>query len=190
MKYLLSLALVSLVLVGCDRIEGQLNITKEFKLINNRGVATTLAVGTYNADIDSNSKTRFTLRLNNDSNQKYVFNHSGNIPSNGNFKVESKVSGQPVDLNGTVTTRVTESQVQQRFETCSYQVQICQQTPNGNVCTLQTRFGNQWTRYYDRQTDKNVTLSVSEANATEQSADFHGNVSYIDRIILSQTACM
>jgi hypothetical protein len=55
---------------------------------------------------------------------------------------------------------------------------------------MQTHFGNQWTRFYDRQTDQNVTLSVSEVNSTEQSADFHGNVSYVDRIILSQTNCM
>jgi hypothetical protein len=190
MKYLLSLAILSLVFVGCDRIEGQLNITKEFKLINNRGVTSTLSVGTYNADITANSKTKFTLRLNNDTNQKYVFNHSGNIPQNGTFKVESSASGQPVNLTGTVSTKITETSVQQKYETCTYQVQVCNQTPNGPVCTMQTHFGNQWTRFFDRQTDQNVTLSVNEVNATEQSADFHGNLSYVDRIILSQTNCM
>ena len=80
------------------------------------------------------------------------------------------------------------------YESCTYQrpVQICNPTPNGTVCTIQyqTVFGSHWLRFFDRQTDKNVSLSINAAGSVDQSADFHGDISYLERIIVNQGNCM
>lgn len=195
MKIFMSLTLAAILLVGCEKIEGQLNITKDLKLVNSKGITHLLKVGTYTADISANTSKKITLRLNNDSNEKFIFVHNGNIPDNGTFSIGSKVSGQPVDLTGDVKTAVTNSETRQGTESCMYQVpeQVCYPSgPNGAMtCTIQYRTvsGMQWITFYDRQTTKNVNLSVKPAAATEESADFHGDIAYAERIITSSSGC-
>lgn len=196
MKTLLALLFTSLIFTGCEKIEGQLNVTTDLKLRNSKKVVKTLAVGTYTADIKANTKKKITLRLNNDANEKFEFNvPDKSIPSNGPFRVLSDVVGQPVDLNGNVTTVVTNSERRQVFESCQYQeaVQVCAPTgPNGGVvCSIQyqTRFGSRWITFYDRRTDKDLSLSISAAGSSLESAQFQGDIAWIDRIVLSETQC-
>ncbi len=194
MKFLMPVLLAGLLLVGCEKIEGQLNITKDLKLKNNKGDTHLLRVGTYSADIKANTSKKITLRLNNDSDEKFVFQHNGNIPDNGSFNIPSNVSGQPVDLSGSVATNVTDSAMREGYQSCTYEmpVQTCYPMPNGGMnCSVYYRTvnGSQWVRYFDRQTVKNVILSVKAANTTEESADFHGDITFIDRIITQQTNC-
>ena len=194
MKFFMSVLLATLFLVGCEKIEGQLNITKELKLVNSKGDTHLLKLGTYSADINANSSKKFTLRLNNDSDEKFVFAHNGNIPDNGPFTISSKVSGQPVDLSGDVRTVITNSPVQEARESCTYQVavEVCNPLPNGGrTCTVQYRtvFGNEWVRYYDRITDQNVNLSVNAVGSSEQSADFHGALAFGERIVIGHSGC-
>lgn len=193
MKFLTPVLLAAFLLVGCEKIEGQLNITKAFKLKNSKGDTHLLSVGTYSADVDGTSK-KMTLRLNNDSDEKFVFNHNGNIPENGSFSISSKVSGQPVDLSGTVNTVVRNSEVRQRNEACTYQraVQVCYPNPRGGTnCTIQyqTYYGTKWVNYYDRQTDKAVSLNVAAVGEAAASADFHGDISFVQSVIVSDSGC-
>ncbi len=181
---------------GCERIEGQLNISNDVKLVNSKGNTRTLKVGTYTADIKANTKKKITLRLNNDGDEKYIFNVPDNsIPANGTFTVKSNVVGQPVDLTGTVVTNVTNSDRRQGYESCQYQeyVQVCYPTgPNGQVaCSvqMQTRFGTKWVTFYDRRTEKDITLSIMAKNATVESAQFVGDVVWVDRIVLNESQC-
>jgi len=197
MKTLCALLFSTLIFTGCEKIEGQINFTKATKLRNSKGVVKSVAVGTYTADIKANTKKKITLRLNNDANEKFEFNvPDGSIPSNGAFSVKSNVVGQPVDLTGNVVTTVTNSERQQTTESCQYQeaVQICTPagTPGGGVvCSIQyqTRFGTRWVTYYDRRTDKDVTLSILAAGSTEESGQFQGDITWIDRIELNSTIC-
>ncbi len=186
--------LAALFLVSCEKIEGQLNITKDLKLVNSKGVTHLLKVGTYSADIQANTSKKITLRLNNDSDEKFNFSHDGNIPSNGPFTISSKMSGQPVDLSGDVKTTTTNSEVRESNQSCTYQrpVQVCFPIPQGGVsCTVQyqTGFGYQWTRYYDRETNKTVNLSVKAMSSVDESADFHGDITFVDRVVLNQSEC-
>ena len=181
---------------GCEKIEGQLNISNDVKLVNTKGHSKILKVGTYNADIKANTNKKITLRLDNDSNEKYTFNVPDNsIPANGAFAVKSNVVGQPVDLTGTVSTVVTKTDRRQGYESCQYQeqVQVCFPTgPNGQVsCTLQTqiRFGTKWISYYDRRTEKDFSLSIMAQNTTVESAQFIGDIAWVDRIVLNETLC-
>lgn len=190
MKKFMPLFLTALLAVACNSIDGQLNVTKEFKLLNLSNQQTTINLGSYNADIQVNSKNRLTLRLNKDNNQKYNFNFNGNIPSNGTFEVPSNVSGQPVDLSGVVNTKISETPLKQTYQTCTYQIQYCQPGPQGPICGIQTVWGRQWITSFDRITEKNITLLVRAVGTKEDSADFHGDVTYVDNIIMNQSPCM
>jgi hypothetical protein len=197
MKTLLAVLGATLFFTSCVKIEGQLNITQDTKLKTTKGVVKTVAVGTYTADIKANTKKKITLRLNDNADEKFEFNvPDGSIPANGTFKVLSNVVGQPVDISGNVVTVVTNSERKQTTESCQYQeaVQVCY--PNGNpgggvTCSIQyqTRFGTKWVSYYDRRTDKDLTLSILKAGASEESGQFQGDVAWIDRIVLNETQC-
>lgn len=195
MKTLLPLFAAAILFAGCEKIEGQLNVSNDVKIKTTKGVMRTVRAGTYTADIKANTKKKITLRLNNDADEKYEFNiPDGSIPSNGAFSYNSATVGQPVDLSGTVATVVTESPRRQTTESCQYTepVQVCYPVPNGGVsCTIQqqTRFGTRWITYYDRRTEKDVSLSIAAAGSGVESAQFQGDVVWNDRIILSQTQC-
>lgn len=196
MKSLMPILAAALLFVGCEKIEGQLNVTKEVKLVTTRGVKRTLSVGTYSADIKANTKKKITLRLNNDADEKYVFDlpEGSRIPSNGAFSFRASEVGQPVDISGTVATTVTNGPVRDMTEQCTYMepVQVCYPMPNGGVsCSIQHRqvFGHQWTRFYDRRTDKDLHLSIAEQNVAGEAAQFHGDVAFIERIVLQRTQC-
>jgi len=194
MKFLTAILMATVFLVGCERIEGQLNITKELKLVNSKGKKQLIKVGTYSADLTATSSKKITLRLNDNSNEKYIFNHNVNIPDNGTFAIGSKVSGQPVDLSGEVKTVQTNSEMRETTQSCTYNetYQVCYPMPNGGQrCTNETRTvqGRQWIRYYDRYTTQNVNLSVKEVSTAVEVADFHGDLSYTDRIIVRESSC-
>jgi hypothetical protein len=195
MKTLLPLLVAAVLFAGCERIEGQLNVSKDVKLQNTRGNTRTIRVGTYSADIKANTKKKITLRLNNESDEKYEFNiPKGSIPTNGSFAYKSAVVGQPVDLSGTVATRVTDSGMRQGTESCQYQVpvQTCFPTPNGGMsCSthMETRFGSRWIQYFDRTTDKDVALSIAVVNTSEEAAQFTGHATWVERIVTNATSC-
>jgi hypothetical protein len=195
MKTILPLIAAAALFVGCERIEGQLNVSKELRLENSRGNSRTIRVGTYSADIKANTKKKITLRLNNEGDEKYEFNiPNGSIPTNGTFSYRSATVGQPVDLSGSVVTNVTESGIGQTTESCQYQypVQSCRPLPNGGMsCSthMETRFGTRWIRYFDRTTAKDVILSIAVANTNEEAAQFTGHATTIERIVINASQC-
>jgi hypothetical protein len=194
MKFLMPVLLAAFLLVGCEKIEGQLNITKDLKLENSKGVMHLLKVGTYSADLNAQSSKKFTLRINNDRDEKFIFEYNGSLPQNGPFYISSKVSGQPVDLFGTIATVVTKSEVRQTTRSCNYQVavQVCYPNPRGGRdCRIEYRtiMGTQWISYYEKLTKQDVDLDVKAADATEVSADFHGDIAYAENIIVNETNC-
>jgi len=196
MKSLMPILAAALIFVGCEKIEGQLNVTKEVKLVTSKGVKRRIAVGTYSADIKANTSKKITLRLNNDSDEKYIFTlpDGSRIPSNGSFAFKASDVGQPVDISGTVSTVVTNGPVRTANESCTYTqpVQVCTQLPNGGVtCTIQQRtvFGYKWIEYYDRKTEKDIVMSINETQMAEEAAQFVGDATWFDRIVLRETQC-
>lgn len=199
MKLLLPalIAAALLVFTGCERLEGQLNITKDLKLENSKGDTHLLRVGTYSADLrQSTFGKKIVLRLNNDADEKFNFAIPGSqIPSNGTFKFSAAQIGQNVDLAGTVKTVSTDGPVRESVQQCTYTepVTVCVPTgPQGQVsCSTQMRtvYGQQWTRFFDRSNQQDVTLSIAAAGSTEESAQFTGNASWVDRVVISQMPC-
>lgn len=199
MKYLMPVLLAAaFLLVGCERLEGQLNIAKDIKLVNSKGDTHLLRVGTYSADLRTSTfGKKIVLRLNNDSDEKFNFliPEGTKIPNNGTFKLTSAQIGQKVDLLGTVKTVSTDGPVREAVQQCTYTepVTVCVPTgPNGQVsCSTQMRtvYGQQWTRYYDRSNHQDVLLSIAAAGSAEESAQFTGANSWVDRIVISQMPC-
>lgn len=198
MKIYMSVLLAAILLVGCERLEGQLNITKDLKLVNSSGDTHLLKVGTYSADLrESTFGKKIILRLNNDSDEKFNFAipEGTNIPNNGTFKLTSAQIGQKVDLTGTVKTASTDSAMREANLSCTYSepYTVCQPTgPYGQVICqtyMRTVYGTQWTRYFDRTTTQDILLSIAAVGAAEESAQFQGNASWTQQVIVNQMPC-
>lgn len=197
MKKLLALVTLAILMASCERVEGQLNVTKELKLKDSNGDVKTLAIGSHNADL---KKTKFTkkmiLRLNNNQDEKFEFKIPDNfkIPSNGIFQLSSTQIGQNVDLVGSVSTTSTNSEVFENYQSCTYQmpVQECHTGPNGQTtCQVYYRTvnGTQWVRYYNRHSTQSVHMNINQKGSTDAVADFHGNLNWTDRVILNESPC-
>lgn len=197
MKFLTALIFGLTFLVSCNRIEGQLNITKNLTLKNANGETKNLAIGTYTADFrESTFGKNIVLRLNNDTNERYKFKlpKGVKVPTNGILKLTSAQIDQNVDLLATVQTDSTNSPVVEGYESCSYteNYTICNPGPYGQMyCQTYTRTipGTQWIRYYVRTTHQNFNVSIAEAGSTKESAQFLAQDSYSQRVIVNQSLC-
>jgi hypothetical protein len=198
MKFLVPVMSLVFLLSGChnSQVDGQLNVTKELKLRAFSGDKHLIKVGTYTADLSPNGSTKIALRINNDNDERFNFAipEGSKIPDNGTVSFTAAQVNQAADVTVTVTTDVTNSPTQEGYTSCTYQMptQVCFPIPNGGMsCSTQyqTVYGQQWTRFYDEVTKKNVTLNISEPATTEFSAQFIGNSNSVDRIILNQSPC-
>jgi hypothetical protein len=197
MKYLIPVVLFAVLVGGCKtRVDGQLNVTKELTLRAFSGDKHLIKVGTYTADLAPNGSSRIALRINQDNDERFNFAipEGSKFPDNGTVLYTAAQLGQAVDISATVATTVTNTPTQEQYSSCSYQepVQVCYPVPNGGMaCSIQYRtvWGYQWERFYDRITNKNVLFNIFEPAATEASAQFLGNSSTADRIIISRSLC-
>ncbi|MGZ3787792.1 MAG: hypothetical protein ACXVLQ_04675 [Bacteriovorax sp.] len=198
MKFFMPVLLAAIFLVGCERLEGQLNISKDLKLVNSKGDTHLLKVGSYSADLrESTFGKKIILRLNNDSDEKFHFAiPSGTkIPDNGTFRLSSAQIGQKVDLSGSVRTTSSDSPIREDYESCTYNEPYTVCSPSGPygqvICQtyMRTVYGQQWTRYFDRTTTQDVLLSIASAGSTEESAQFSGATSWGQRVIVNQMPC-
>jgi hypothetical protein len=196
MKTIATLVALSLLAIACNKLEGQLNVTTEFKLKNSKGDNHLIRVGTYTADLDKKTLSKkIVLRLNNDNDEKFEFKipDGAKIPSNGAFTLKSSDIGQSVDLAGNVNTNVKRSETREDWTPCTFQEPyvVCSAGPNGQqICSTYYRTvnGNQWTRYYDEYVDQTVTMGLTPVGATE-AANFTGSSSTVQRVVVNQSQC-
>lgn len=197
MRLIFSALFLSLFLAGCNNLDGQLNVSTDFKLKNSKGDTHLIRVGTYTADLGTSTfGKKINLKLNNDSDEKFQFTipDGAKIPSNGEFTLKSNQIGQAVDLSGNVTTKVTDSDIKQDFVSCTYTepVTVCYPGPNGQQsCSTQMRtmYGNQFIRYYDRFMDQTISMNLYPAGTAASAAEFSGHATNVQRIVISQTQC-
>lgn len=192
MKKIGLMAVLAMLFVGCEKIDGTLNVVESFTLKSSKNNTITVNPGSYNTELKINSSKKITLNL---LDSKFEFTlPKGTLPENGEFSVKSAVTGQPVDIKGVVATQVTNSPVRQTTRGCYYQmpIQVCNPTPNGGVvCHIQyqQRYGNQWINYYDQTVDRDVTLKISKSKMTDIAADFFGEARFVQRIIVNESMC-
>jgi hypothetical protein len=190
--------IAAFLMVGCERLSGQLNISKDLKLVNSKGDTHLLRVGTYTADLrQSTFGKKIVLRLNEDADEKFNFAipKGTKIPNNGTFSLKSNQIGQKVDLKGTVATTHVDSPEREGYQSCTYSepYTVCQPAgPYGQMqCQtyMRTIYGQQWVRSFDRTTHQDITLDITPVSAKESSGQFTGNASWVEQIVVNQTNC-
>ncbi|MBK9295126.1 MAG: hypothetical protein IPM57_11935 [Oligoflexia bacterium] len=96
--------------------------------------------------------------------------------ANGVYNLNSKDSGQPLDVKIDIKTNVTYSERRWDRETCQeyvpYQVQVCNTNPNGQTtCHWETRYhyvqGDREVEYYLKWVDKSIATEFFVATREE-----------------------
>lgn len=182
-KLLLGLSALFL-LVGCETLDGNLDVRESIKLKNDDGKTITLSPEFIeNVSIKVKSKKKLELEL---KGHKFKFAVPKNsIPSkDGEFTLKSAQIGQPYDIHGAVDTIVTRSGSRYERETCTYQrpVTVCRPVPNGGqVChtEFQTFYGWRDVRFHVVTFDKSVAIDFFAPNSEDLKAVFNGgNISH------------
>lgn len=166
----LTLALVTLLLVsGCDDMSGLLKVSEKFSVLV-KGKSKEIPVGTHNTELDfEREKITATVDVNGqDIKVVILLPNSVSLPENGPFAVKSEQSGQPFDIEGTVRTEMTRSELKNGRESCQYYSQepICDQ----NGCTIQNvpRTGWRDIEYFEETTEKQLQFdSLSKAGLSQ-----------------------
>lgn len=195
MKKLISLLAIGVLFSACNGIEGQLAVNSSFSLKNSDNASVTIKEGQYKAVVDQVSSKKINLKIDGYASKFPITVPKNSIPDNGDFKVGSAVSGQPVDVAGTVKTDVQDTYTRRVLQSCFYQrpVEVCMPIPNGGVtCRVDMRTfpGSQWVDYRDRTTTQDIALNILTAKSENVLADFSGRAVMRERMIVNQTPCM
>ena len=187
----LLVAVAALSLMGCDEMDGQLTVVKDFK-VKVKNKEQTISAGVYKTQLDF-KKDRIQAEIENASGKTKVdfkVPEGSTLPENGNFELRSAQTDQPVDVTGDVKTVRTESQVQSGWESCQYtdHQTIC--TPQGCFTQPVNRWGQQYTEFYYRNTDKNVNFVISNVGMKNILAKFAGASRISQKVIIRQNRCM
>lgn len=181
--------------VGCEKIEGDLTVEKDFNLKNSetRGLYK-IPAGSYHADMKF-TRSKMTLRLNNNNNEKFEFNRPRkDIPDNGSFTFKSAELGQPVDLSGDVHTVRTTLGHYSGWEFCEYDepVQVCYPLPTGGQsCHIEYRRvrGQQYVKYHVDEIDRDIRIDIAQKDQAERSGSFASQSLWREKIYDSQGIC-
>ncbi|MBC7420238.1 MAG: hypothetical protein H7328_05870 [Bdellovibrio sp.] len=186
-------AATALFMMGCEEMDGQLTVSKNLNVKSSKNQNVVLNAGTYNTTLDfKKDKVEATVKANNNSKLKIVFDVPNNaqIPANGNFELKSAQTGQPVDVIGNAKTVQTQSAAQTGWEQCQvsdYQT-IC--NPQGCTAVPVNRWGQQYTEYYLRNTDKNINFTMTEVGSVSKKlAQFQGASRTSQKVIIRQDRC-
>lgn len=190
-KLLLS-AVCVLAVTACDKtVDGVLSNTENL-IFNVKNKTATIVPGKWASQIEFESKKEVKLHIQT-PNEKKPTTISFKVPKgmtlpqeNGEFQLLSAQSGQPYDVNGSVTTTHKDSSEQWGWESCTYRVerQECYYDANGRPYC-------RWV-YYDVHGQRNVRFFVRDTkqvlgfellNATAASAGtFTGTKNSTQRI--------
>lgn len=195
MKKMISLLAMGLLFSACNGIEGELAVNSSFNLKNSDNAQVTVKEGQYKAVVDQVSSKKINLKIEGYSSKFPILVPKNSIPDNGDFKVSSAVSGQPVDVAGNVRTDIKDAYTRRVLQSCFYQrpVQVCMPIPNGGVTCrvdMKTFPGSQWVDYRDRTTTREIVLNILAAKSENVVADFSGRAVMSERMIINQTPCM
>lgn len=167
----LALAFVALLLVsGCEDLSGLLKVSEKFTVLV-KGKAKDIAVGTHSTKLDF-EREKITATIDVDGrNIKVVIllPQSVSLPENGPFEINSKQSGQPFDIKGTVQTEITQSELKDGRESCQYYSYepVCDQ----NGCSVQNVPKSGWRdiEYFEETTDKQLQFNTLSRSSSIQS---------------------
>lgn len=212
-KILRVLSLLSLMgLVGCDPVEGDLNVKESFQIKKviepcndysanclNQDELQTLELGGYDMKMDVESQKVLSLAIS----KKWALYklelkvpESKHIPSNGELSLSSQESGQPFDFKMSSQTDVSETATQQGSESCteSVQTEVCYIVPGNpprQKCELKwaTAKGMQYVEFYYRTTQQRVSAVFSKISSDQVLASYGGSRSDSQKIYTRKDRC-
>lgn len=159
-------------LVSCNAINGNFTAQNNISLESQNGVEQILA-GQYKGKVEFPSKKRMILKLDgNDSEFTFKIPKDTPLPDNGNVTLSRDQVQQPYDVTGTVATAVTRGNIQENWQSCSYQrpYTVCRTDSRGNrTCWTEyrTEFGQQYVRYYMETIAKDFTFSLLDGGVSQ-----------------------
>ncbi len=167
----LAIAFTALLLVsGCEDMSGILSVSEKFSVLV-KGKSKEIPMGGHNTKLDfEREKITATIDVNGkDIKVVILLPDNVSLPENGPFVISSEQSGQPFDVEGTVQTEITRSDLKNGRETCQYTAYepVCDQ----NGCTIQNVPKTGWRdiEYFEETTNKELGFDSFSSAGTAQS---------------------
>lgn len=190
---------MAFILAACGGIDGVLNVQQAFQLKDRKGEAFSIPTGSHKVNLKyKDSKHRLTVGFDNLNGEETSIEintpESFQLPENGSFQIKAEDFGQSVDLNGAMSTKVTQSPERWDRRSCTreeYQT-ICQVMPGGQQACFQqpvSRPGFEDIRYYDVTTDQALTADFSSPSTAASLAHLQAHTVSTERHVISQGPC-
>jgi hypothetical protein len=134
MKNVIGLLVLAVMTTSCVNISGVLNVSqplvakKRGGFLNLQKKTTTIAPGSYSAELKVNTQSSFTLKLQpkkeGDSSVLIPLTKKDNtafdLPSTGEVSIKGADVSQPFDLKGTIETNITYSDRTGEYQSCTF----------------------------------------------------------------------
>lgn len=189
MKKLLVIA-CALFMVGCEDMDGTLNVFKTFTATTNNG-SESIASGDYHTSLNFKRKEIIaTLNAGDRTIQMTIKIPKGSsLPDNGAFNLTSTQIGQPFNIAGTNQSSEERSDMRYEYNSCQYTryEQWC--TPQGCYTRPVTVWGQQRTQYYFSTVNRHLQFDMKEDNLNGPLAHFAGSSESTQKVIVNQSPC-
>ncbi len=186
----LFLVVSALAILGCEDIDGQLQVFEKFNVNTKNGVRAT-EIGNFDTSLDM-KRDRFVAFVKTDSGRiKVTFLIPGNLrmPANGDFQISAVDSGQPFAISGVNKTVELKSKMKSEYQDCMYDGYDVICSPQGCTQVPVHRWGRQYTEYYVRTIKQDLIINALSATAESVAATFTGAASNSQKVIVQQDRC-
>lgn len=180
----------ALFMVGCEDMDGFVNVYRSFPAITSNG-SETIATGDYHTTLNIKRKAIIaTLTAGDRSTQITIKIPKGSsLPDDGVFYFTSAQIGQPFRIEGTNHITETRSDMRYEYNSCQYTryEQWC--SPQGCITRPVTVWGQQRTQFYYSTVNRQLQFDMKEDNLTGPLAHFAGASESTQKVIVSQSPC-
>ena len=193
------LGAAALVLSSCNdpEVTGKLVLHQAvnlFKETKNKPVAVEIASGEYNAvaRLRENNKKLYLTITDSKSNPIIKFDLPGRFPDlNGEFRIPSKLSGQPYGLHGIVKSESQDSPTIAKWEPCFHSCVPGGGSPNpgGNCYPENGQSGYQRVRYHMTHTQTQYDVDLENLDNSVAGA-FHAAQEYSEKVYEFKGNCL
>ncbi|MCO4794851.1 MAG: hypothetical protein KC493_14120 [Bacteriovoracaceae bacterium] len=173
----ISLLLLALLLVSCETINGNFQVS-EMITLEKGSDNVSIPAGNYKASLRVTTK-KVKLDLGDGNKYKFKIDPDAIPRRNGNVFFSASEVGQPYDVSTTVSSDVSESDSRAGRETCSYReaYQVCYPDRQGRTrCHTEYRTVNGYRRvqYRVRTIDKSLLINLFSPGTEMAKASFSG----------------
>ena len=183
-KYIV-LVISALAFMGCEDIDGRLQVFEKFNVNTKNGVRVT-EIGSFATSLDMKRDRIVALVKTESGKIKVTFLVPGNLrlPANGEFEISAADSGQPFAMSGVNKTVELKSKMKSEYQDCMYDGYDVICSPQGCTQVPVHRWGRQYTEYYVRTIKQDLIINALSATAESVAATFTGAASNSQKVIV------